>query len=87
MKHSRLGGGIVQVKVVWQVEAQWEKRMKGSVPVGNLIPCQAAQVRAGKERKGGWKVDKKNMETTTTNYGWKAGWQVIFESANRAVSS
>lgn len=34
------------------VEAQREKSVKGSVPAGNLIPCQTAQARArGREEK------------------------------------
>lgn len=78
MEHSRQGGGIVDMKVIWQVEAQWEKCMKGSVPVGTLIPRQTAQPRARgrEERRRGRKVDKKNknnwllLESKLSSHFW-----------------
>lgn len=67
-EHSRLGGGNVDMKVVRQVVPQWEKRMKGSVPAGNLIPCQTAQARdrgwEGRRLEGCGGREKKYIQLT-----------------------
>lgn len=76
MEHSRLEGGNVDLKVVWQVEAQWEKRMKGSVSAcwqPHPMPNSPGQSQ-GKRGKEVGKLNKHTKKTTQlTVAGEQAG--------------